>query len=73
MSDKNFPVEILLKLFKKCDHPEIHQIHRHSKTCCKYRNEKCRFHFGKFFTNKNIIAQPLADSVPLDFKLQKMQ
>ena len=66
-------MEILLKLFNNCDHPEIHQIHRHSKTCCKYRNEKCRFRFGKFFTNKTIIAQPLADSVPPDVKLQKMQ
>ena len=30
-------------------------------------------HFGKFFPNKTIIAQPLADSVPPDVKLQKMQ
>ena len=26
---------------------ETYQIHHHSKTCRKYRNEKCRFHFGK--------------------------
>ena len=52
---------------------KTYQIHRHSKTCRKYRNEKCIFHFGKFFTNKTIIAQPLADSVPLDVKLQKFQ
>ena len=52
---------------------KTYQIHRHSKTCRKYRNEKCIFHFGKFFTNKTIIAQPLADSVPPDVKLQKMQ
>ena len=52
---------------------KTYQIHRHSKTCRKYRNEKCRFRFGKFFTNKTIIAQPLADSVPPDVKLQKMQ
>ena len=49
------------------------QIYRHSKTCRKYRNEKCRFHFCKFFTNKTIIEQPLGDSVPPDAKLQKMQ
>ena len=49
---------------------KTYQIHRHSKTC---RFEKCRFRFGKFFTNKTIIAQPLADSVPPDFNLQKMQ
>ena len=52
---------------------KTYQIHRHSKTCRKYRNDKCRLRFGKFFTNKTIIAQPLADSVPPDVKLQKMQ
>ena len=52
---------------------KTYQIHCHSKTCRKYRNEKRRFRFGKFFTNKTIIAQPLADSVPPDVKLQKMQ
>ena len=50
---------------------KTYQIHCHSKTCRKYRNEKCRFRFGKFFTNKTIIAQSLADSVPPDVKLQK--
>ena len=52
---------------------KTYQIDRHSKTCRKYRNEKCRFRFGKLFTNKTITAQPLADSVPPDVKLQKMQ
>ena len=52
---------------------KAYQTHRHSKTCRKYRNEKCRFRFGKFFTTKTIIAQALADSVPPDGKLQKMQ
>ena len=37
---------------------KTYQMHRHSKTCHKYRNEKCRFRFGKFFRNKTIIAQP---------------
>ena len=58
---------ILFKLVKTC------QIHHHSKTCRKYRNEKCRFHFGKFFTTRTIIAQPLEDSVPEDIKRAKMQ
>ena len=35
------------------------QIHCHSKTCCKYKNSKCRFKFGPFFTHKRIIAIPL--------------
>ena len=50
---------------------KTYQIYRHSKTCHKYRNEKCRFCFGKFFTNKTIIAQPLADSVPPDVIFKK--
>ena len=50
-----------------------YRIHRHSKTCRKYRNENRRFRFGKFFPKKPIIAQPLADSVPPEVKLRKMQ
>ena len=48
---------------------KTYQIHPHSKACRKYRNEKCRFCFGKFFTNKTTISQPLVDSVSPDFKL----
>ena len=50
---------------------KTYQIHSISKTCRKYRNEKCRFRSGKFFTNKTIIAQPLTDSVPPDVKCKK--
>ena len=32
---------------------KTYQIHRHSKICRKYRNEKCRFCFGKFFTSNH--------------------
>ena len=35
------------------------QVHRHSKTCSKHRNDKCRFNFGKFFTYRTIVAEPL--------------
>ena len=34
---------------------KTYQIHRHSKTCRKYRNYSCRFHFGKFFCERTII------------------
>ena len=30
------------------------QVHQHSKTCRKYRNDKCRFNFEKFFTDRTI-------------------
>ena len=35
------------------------QIHCHSKTFRKYKNSKCRFKFGRFFTDKHITAIPL--------------
>ena len=52
---------------------KTYQIHHHSKTCRKYRNEKCRFYFGNFFPTRTIIAQPLEDSIPEDNKRVKMQ
>ena len=45
-----------------------HQIHRHSKTCRKYRNEKYRFHFGKYFTSCTSIAEPLLNDIPEKIK-----
>ncbi|XP_057310266.1 uncharacterized protein LOC130648243 [Hydractinia symbiolongicarpus] len=35
------------------------QIHAHSKSCRKYKNIPCRYSFGKFFTAKTIVAEPL--------------
>ena len=39
------------------------QIHCHLKTCHKYKNSKCRFKFGRFFTDKTIIAIPFQHSL----------
>ena len=41
-----------------------YQLDSHSKSCRKYKNEKCRYHFGKFFTNQTIIALPLPEDLP---------
>ena len=57
-------------LFKRV---KTYQIHHHPKTCSKYINEKCRFHFGKFLTTRTIIAQPLEDSIPEKIKRAKIQ
>ena len=38
---------------------KLYQFHRHSKTCCKYGNDGCRFHFVKFFSNQIRVAKPL--------------
>ena len=52
---------------------KTYQIHHHSKTCRKYRNEKCRFNFGKFFASHTITGQPLEDHIPQDVRPDKMQ
>ena len=36
---------------------KTYQIHRHSKTCKRYKNDNCRFHFGRFFTDRTIVAK----------------
>ena len=54
--------------------PELHDLiktyqkHSHSKTCKKYRNVKCRFNFGQFFTNRTIVAEPISDNSDLEVK-----
>ena len=45
-----------------------YQVHSHSKSCRKYKNERCRYHFGKFFTDRTIIALPLLEDLPEDLK-----
>ena len=42
----------------------VKKLHRHSKTCRKYKNKSCRFHFGAFFTEKTIIGKPLPGNLP---------
>ena len=44
------------------------QFHRHSKTFRKYQNDKCRFNFGKFFTDRKIVAEPLPEDMPKETK-----
>ena len=38
---------------------KTYQIDRYSKTCRRYKNDNCRFHFGRFFTDQKIVAKPL--------------
>jgi len=47
---------------------KTYQLHRHSKTCRKYRNTDCRFHFGKFFSERTIISEPLPESTSIEEK-----
>ena len=40
-----------------------YQTNKNSKSRRKYKNKLCRYGFGKFFTEKAIIVQPLEDGI----------
>ena len=42
---------------------QTYQSHHHSKSCRKYKNKKFRYSFGKFFTDRTIIAEPLPEQM----------
>lgn len=48
-----------------------YQKHNHSKTCRKYRNVPCRFHFGQFFSRTTIVAEPLSEELDEQIKCNK--
>ena len=52
---------------------KTYQIHSHSKSCRKYKNKDCRYSFGRFFTEKTIIAEPLPNDMLEQEKLTKLQ
>ena len=40
--------------------PDLFKLEKsHSRTCWKYRKNKCHFSYGRYFTEKTIIAKPL--------------
>ena len=42
---------------------KTYQIHTHSRTCWKYKKNKCRFHYGRYFSDRTIIAKPLSSDL----------
>ena len=38
---------------------KTYQVNGHSRTCWKYKKNECRFSYGRYFTEKTIIAKPL--------------
>ena len=52
---------------------KTYQLHRHSKTCRKYKNQACRFHFGKFFSKRTIVAEPLSSDIPENERIILLQ
>ena len=45
------------------------QTYRHTKTCHKFKNKCCRFHYGRYLTGHTIIAEPLASNIVVDVKV----
>ena len=45
-----------------------YQTHSHSKSCMKYKNSECRYHFGRYFTERTIIAKPISSYLSNDEK-----
>ena len=50
-----------------------YQIYSHSKSCRKYRNQDCRCHFGRFFTDRTIFAVPLPNELTKDEKATRLE
>ena len=47
---------------------KTYQVHSHSKPSRKYKNEKCRYLFGKFLTDHTTVGFPLPDVLPEQLK-----
>ena len=45
-----------------------YHMHSHSKSCRKYKNGRCRYHFGNFFTDHSVTDLPLHEDLPEDVR-----
>ena len=57
-----------LKELKLCELFKTYQAHVHSRTCWKYNKNECRFSYGRYFTEKGIIAKQLDSQFSNDEK-----
>ena len=47
---------------------KTYQVHAQSRTCWKYNKNECRFSYGRYFTEKTVIAKPLDSKFNKDEK-----
>ena len=52
---------------------EKYQIHRHTKSYQKFKSKSCRIHYGTYFTNQTIIAEPLASNIAASIKVSLIE
>ena len=45
---------------------KTYQVHAHYRTCWKYNRNECHFSYGRYFTEKTIIAKPLDSKLSND-------
>ena len=50
-----------------------YQVHTHSRTCWKYNKNEYRFSYGRYFTEKTIIAKPLDSKFSNEDKQEILQ
>ena len=43
---------------ERFDLVKTYQVYAHSRTCWKYNKKECPFSYGRYFTEKAIIAKP---------------
>ena len=42
---------------------KLYQVYKYSKICRKYKNELCRYGFGRISTERTIVSEPLEDNI----------
>ena len=57
-----------LKESERFELVKTYQIHAHSRTCWKYNKNECCFSYGRYFTEKTIIAKRLDSQLSNDEK-----
>ena len=50
-----------------------YQVHSHCRSCRKYKNVECRYDFGRLFTDRTIVAEPLPADLSANEKVEVLK